>query len=231
LQIFISYKREDEPFARRLCDTIQAWGYTPWLDVVDIRADENWDDAIDTGLKSAEVIIGVLTPESITSPNVKNEWAYAATNKKRMVFIWLKDIDEAEMPHRFIRHQRIDFRKDETQGFAQLKNLLNSPVKILVSESHGIRTKRVSSPHMTKTRTTDRNRERMLQNVRVFWIEGVLEKSLYAEAQLEPGMETKPDAVLQHVQYDDYKLSPETTTIGFLRYEWRNVDSGRTRRR
>lgn len=217
MQVFISYKRQDENFARHLYERIQSWGYTPWLDGINIRGDENWDDAIDAGLKSAEVIIGVLTPESIISPNVKNEWAYADSNKKRLAFIWLKDIDEAEMPHRFIRHQRIDFRKDEQAGFVKLKELLDSPIKILVDESNGTRIRHTLSQQTTRTRVTDRNRERMRQKVRNFWVEGVLEKSLYAEARLELGMETKPEAVenpwdtvLHHIDYGDYKLPPET---------------------
>jgi DNA polymerase III delta prime subunit len=42
-----------------------------------------------------------------------------------------------------------------------------------------------------------RNRQRMLQKVRDFWIKGVLEKSLHDVALIELGMEYKPDAV-QH---------------------------------
>ncbi|MCX9077131.1 MAG: NACHT domain-containing protein, partial [Candidatus Methanoperedens sp.] len=55
----------------------------------------------------------------------------------------------------------------------------------------------------------------MLQKVRDFWVKGVLEKSLYAEARLELGLDYRPgaadnpwDSVLQHTQYGDYKLPP-----------------------
>jgi eukaryotic-like serine/threonine-protein kinase len=40
-----------------------------------------------------------------------------------------------------------------------------------------------------------RNRSRMLQKVRDFWIKGVLENSLYGAALIELGLEYKPDAV------------------------------------
>ena len=40
-----------------------------------------------------------------------------------------------------------------------------------------------------------KNRERLLEKVHLFWINGVLEKSLYAEARLELGMVEKPEAV------------------------------------
>ncbi|MFL5805429.1 MAG: NACHT domain-containing protein [Roseiflexaceae bacterium] len=40
-----------------------------------------------------------------------------------------------------------------------------------------------------------RNRSRMLQKVRDFWVKGVLEKSVYNEVLIELGLETHPDAV------------------------------------
>jgi eukaryotic-like serine/threonine-protein kinase len=40
-----------------------------------------------------------------------------------------------------------------------------------------------------------RNRERMIQKVRDFWVRGVLEKSLYREALIALGMQTRPEAV------------------------------------
>ena len=48
-------------------------------------------------------------------------------------------------------------------------------------------------------RTTDadfqRNRRQLLERVRIDWIEGVLEQSLYKVARIELGLETKPDVV------------------------------------
>ncbi|HEX2907554.1 MAG TPA: NACHT domain-containing protein, partial [Phototrophicaceae bacterium] len=70
-------------------------------------------------------------------------------------------------------------------------------------------------PRPALTPTERRNRERMLQKVRDFWVKGVLEKSLYAEVRLELGLEYRPgavenpwDTVLQHAQYGDYQLPP-----------------------
>jgi hypothetical protein len=47
----------------------------------------------------------------------------------------------------------------------------------------------------TLSPTERRNRQRMLQKVRDFWIKGVLENSLHGAALIELGMEYKPDAV------------------------------------
>jgi transcriptional regulator with XRE-family HTH domain len=48
------------------------------------------------------------------------------------------------------------------------------------------------------TRTTapsDRNRKRMIEKVRIFWIAGVLENSLHGAARIDLGMEYRPTAV------------------------------------
>ena len=39
------------------------------------------------------------------------------------------------------------------------------------------------------------NRQRLLDKVRIYWVEGVLNKSLYAEARLELGMKIDPEAI------------------------------------
>ena len=217
MQIFISYKREDEAFARQLYSQIASWGYSPWLDVMHISADHNWDDAIDVALKASEVVIAVLTPESVASENVKNEWGYAESAQKRLVFVWLRDIPETAIPHRFIRRQRIDFRTDQAVGLSRLKALLESPVKILEEYS-------AESPAKSLARATDHNRERMLHKVRFFWVESVLEKSLHGAALIELHIEPKPEAVpnpwdtvIQHVEYGDYKLPSRTNVIDVFR--------------
>jgi hypothetical protein len=48
----------------------------------------------------------------------------------------------------------------------------------------------------TMTAQERRNRSRMLQKVRDFWVKGVLENSLYGAALIELGMEYRPDAVI-----------------------------------
>jgi hypothetical protein len=122
--IFISYKRDDEAFARRLHTVLAEWGYRPWLDVIDIKAGEAWDAAIHRALRDAETVIGVLTSESLSSINVLDEWGYALSNGKPLFLLWLRDIDEGDVPPRYIRIQRIDLRTNEPAGFERLRAAL-----------------------------------------------------------------------------------------------------------
>lgn len=227
MQVFISYKREDEAFARRLYAEIAAWGYSPWIDVVHIPPGtspntKGWDDAIFDAMKAAEVVIGVMTPASVASENVLDEWDYALRNQKRLFILWLQDILEADIPPRYGRIQRLDFRYDQTAGLGKLRAALASPVKILTSESAALAplTEQGSwadelrsfpmkrgdglpahapaaerSVRSEGSRLADRNRERMLRKVHAFWIDGVLEKSLHNEVLIELAMERRPGAV------------------------------------
>jgi formylglycine-generating enzyme required for sulfatase activity len=126
--IFISYRRKDESFARQLHDLLREWGHSPWLDVLDIPAGAPWDDSIHVGLKASEIVIGILTPESLTSQNVLDEWGYALTNGKRLFLLWLRDVEEADIPPRYIRIQRIDCRTDRSDGLTKLHSALDSPI-------------------------------------------------------------------------------------------------------
>jgi formylglycine-generating enzyme required for sulfatase activity len=131
MKIFISYKREDEAFARRLYDRIKDWGYSPWLDVLHIphgttSDSKGWDDAIFAGMKAADIVIGIMTPKSLKSANVLDEWDYALRNQQRFYILWLYDVPEADIPPRYGRIQRIDMRHDENTGIIALQSAFAS---------------------------------------------------------------------------------------------------------
>jgi len=207
-QVFISYKREYIDFAKRVADKLRDWGYVPWLDVERIRPGENWDNSVFEGLKSSQVIVGVVTPESVKSENVRDEWAWARANSMPFIPLRLRNVPISDIPHTVIRVQHIDFTLDEGKAFGQLADRLAKPATIYQPFSP---VKQVREPvvakHVTKLQVT--NRSLMLQKVREFWIEGVLEKSLL-QGTIDLGIEAKPNAVLTHRDYD-YSLSDDTT--------------------
>jgi hypothetical protein len=125
-RIFISYKRQDENFARELRQFLIKWEHVVWLDVVDIRPGENWDTAIHNGLLKADTVIGVLTPESVQSNNVLDEWGYALTNRKQLLLIQLRQVNDIHIPPRYIRIQRINIISNMEKGLSQLKLALSS---------------------------------------------------------------------------------------------------------
>jgi hypothetical protein len=90
-RIFISYARIDEPFARQLAAALSKAEADVWLDVEDIPAGMNWSSAIQQGLNACELMIVILSPESMASRNVENEWQFYLDEQKPIIpVLWRK---------------------------------------------------------------------------------------------------------------------------------------------
>lgn len=88
--LFISYSRSDKDFAQKLTDTLRDNGVEVFLDVQGIEAGEKWSTAIQRALDAAEVMLVVISPASMQSDNVEDEWQYFLDNKKPILpILWL----------------------------------------------------------------------------------------------------------------------------------------------
>jgi hypothetical protein len=123
---FISYSRiEAKDFVLRLGEDL-AKGTPPvhaWLDVQDIPAGVDWDDAIAEAIKACETLIFIMTPDSVR-PNseCKNEWAWALRYKKAVVPLLLHA--SAEAPFRLYSRQRIDCTGEYWMALAGIRSHL-----------------------------------------------------------------------------------------------------------
>ncbi len=106
-RIFISYSRQDQLFARRLATDLVGLGAELWLDVDDIPAGMNWSSAIQQGLDKCEAMIVVISPYSMSSKNVEDEWQYYLDHNKAIVPVYL---ETGRMHFQLSRLQYIDFR-------------------------------------------------------------------------------------------------------------------------
>ncbi len=104
-QVFISYQRTDEPFARQVREHLVATGVRTWMDQHDIPVGAYWPDEIDKGLSASDIVVGVLSPDSVDSRNVKNEWDWAIANDKRLLLLMVRP---CVIPHRYISINYID---------------------------------------------------------------------------------------------------------------------------
>jgi GH25 family lysozyme M1 (1,4-beta-N-acetylmuramidase) len=75
-RVFISYSRQDQTFARRLATDLTRMGADVWIDVDDIPTGMDWSNAIQEGLDTCDVMLLVVSPSSMDSPNVQDEWKY-----------------------------------------------------------------------------------------------------------------------------------------------------------
>ena len=122
-QIFISYARDDVAFARDLRERLVALGHAPWMDLFDIPAGARWPDEIDSALRSANAIIGVMSPASVASENVKNEWDWAIANSRRLILLL---IEPCEIPFHYVSRNYIDLTSDQAAGLAALASAIEA---------------------------------------------------------------------------------------------------------
>ncbi|MCL4880424.1 MAG: SUMF1/EgtB/PvdO family nonheme iron enzyme [Anaerolineae bacterium] len=80
--VFISYQRQSEAAARQLYEKLADAGFTVWQDVHNIRNTARWSVEIDRALRETERLILLLTPDSMKSEEVFNEWFFFYSQKK-----------------------------------------------------------------------------------------------------------------------------------------------------
>src|SRR5690242_6669005 len=89
-KIFISYSRKDVNFTKKLADSLSHYGFDVWIDLEDINAGSKWSDAIQQGLDETAVMLVIISPDSMASENVKDEWQYFLDLKKPVIPILLR---------------------------------------------------------------------------------------------------------------------------------------------
>lgn len=127
--VFISYSRVDEAFARRLATSLSNAGATVWLDLEDIPAGMNWRTAIQEGLDTADLMLVIISPDSMASQNVGHEWQYFMDTKKPIIPILWRP---AKLHFQLHSLQWVDFQKQPYDAaFAKLMDELGrSPSKV-----------------------------------------------------------------------------------------------------
>jgi hypothetical protein len=75
--VFISYKHEEKEFADMLIRQLQLAGFPIWVDTEQLRAGENWREAINFAIQDSFALVLVITPEARESQYVGYEWAFA----------------------------------------------------------------------------------------------------------------------------------------------------------
>lgn len=118
-RIFISYSRKDEIFARRIASSLSEAGAEIWIDVDDIPVGMNWSTAIQAGLDQCEIMVMIISPDSMESANVENEWQYFQDHGKKVVPLLWKP---AKMHFQVNRLQYVDFQNQTFQ--VAFRNLL-----------------------------------------------------------------------------------------------------------
>lgn len=125
MQLFISYKRENEDFARLVREKLLDWGYAVWMDTYDLLPGVSWADSIQQALHQCDAVIGILSPLAVESENVKNEWDFAIRLRKWLILLKYED---CEVPLNQFRLSYINCEEEhQAEGLNKLRVALTSP--------------------------------------------------------------------------------------------------------
>lgn len=107
-QVFISYSRRDYAFVNHLQTTLKSRGVSTWIDREGISAGSKWSETIQQALDHSDVMIVVISPESMASENVRDEWQYFHDHNKPIVPVLHRP---AKIHFQLNRIQYIDFHQ------------------------------------------------------------------------------------------------------------------------
>ena len=103
--IFVSYSRSDSDFVYKLVDDLEMSGLRTWIDHRDVQAGQRWDKTVQDNLDSCDVVLLILSPQSVGSDEVMYEVNHALDLGKLIVPILHQ---ECRIPYRLASLQYID---------------------------------------------------------------------------------------------------------------------------
>ena len=96
-EVFISYAREDQGFARDLHAALQKVKRDTWIDWRSIPDSAEWRAEIFAAIEAADNFLFIISPDSLRSWMCGQEVAHAVANKKRIVTILYHPVDHDEL--------------------------------------------------------------------------------------------------------------------------------------
>lgn len=124
-QVFISHSARDKEWARSFAQALKDRGLTVWFDEFDIPPGESIRNALETGLRSSDVLVALLDRESSARPNLFFELGAAIALGKKVVAIVPRDLDPSILPLD-VRLRRYLIRETPEQTAEELTNTLQA---------------------------------------------------------------------------------------------------------
>jgi TIR domain len=95
-RVFISHASAQRATAVALAEAMEATGVSTWISYRDIKPGEDWVDAIPVGVRSAEVVLVLVSPEAMSSDWVDRELMMAVRSKRKLLPVLLGDTRPSE---------------------------------------------------------------------------------------------------------------------------------------
>jgi formylglycine-generating enzyme required for sulfatase activity len=116
--VFLSYSSVDQHWARRLKKALERRGLTVWLDQDEIPPGALFVEALEQGLRESKAVALIVSPESLASGWVKEEYSRAVALARSphaalpLIPILLRDVKE--LPGFLANRNFVDFRDNDS---------------------------------------------------------------------------------------------------------------------
>ncbi len=118
MKVFLSHSTKDKEFVQKLAQQLQAVGIEPWLCEVDVSLGDDFVEAIERGLREADVTVLIWSPDAAASPWTGKEWrsVLAREVKESRTRLGLLLLREATIPELLRTKHHIDARTNPQQS-------------------------------------------------------------------------------------------------------------------
>ncbi len=124
-EVFISYAREDQGFARDLHTALQRVNRDTWIDWRSIPDSAKWRAEIFTAIEAADNFLFVISPDSVKSWMCGQEVSHAVANNKRLITVLYHSVESKELLPALAEIQWIDYPE---LGFEQTFQRLTTTI-------------------------------------------------------------------------------------------------------
>jgi len=126
--IFISYSKRDQSIADKIADNLRTRNYPVWNDSR-LRGGEQFQERIETAIRSSYEFIAVLSPSAMSSPWVQFEGSLAYSLKKRIIPIMYQYLNhDQKLPPWASSFHLVPFvRLPYDEAFSELLRRLSPP--------------------------------------------------------------------------------------------------------
>jgi hypothetical protein len=123
--IFISYSSKDQDIAETICKALESRGQNCWISCRNVRAGENFQEAIVRALRTAKVMLLVFTSNANNSDEIKKELVLAGRHHVTVVPVRVEDVVPNDaFSYEFATRQWIDLFKNWEQEIELLSSRL-----------------------------------------------------------------------------------------------------------
>lgn len=114
--IFLSYSSKDKPWVSEFVATLKGAGVKAWFDASDLAPGERWQEKIQEALRDSEILVVVLSQNSVESPWTFFELGAAVADRKRIIPIATEDFDLSKLPLLLKQYQLLKESSPQAAG-------------------------------------------------------------------------------------------------------------------